>query len=112
MKVKKFILFFFLSLNSLVYSQSDIDLLPEDPRKILVIKNCIMCHSAKLIAQNSMSKDAWQNIILYMQEKHNLRQLPPGDEQKIVSYLSQYFSPKVSHGIDGDLGPRAINPLP
>ena len=51
-----------------------------------VVNNCTICHSAKLITQNSMDAHSWNTTIQWMQETQNLWDL--GEKQKIiVDYL-------------------------
>jgi hypothetical protein len=51
-----------------------------------VVNNCTNCHSAKLVTQNKMSAERWNETILWMQETQNLWDL--GDNQEIiVNYL-------------------------
>ena len=51
-----------------------------------VVSNCTSCHSAKLITQNRMTAERWNETIKWMQKKQGLWEL--GDNQKIiVDYL-------------------------
>ncbi len=51
-----------------------------------VVNNCTNCHSAKLVTQNRMSAERWNETIKWMQETQNLWDL--GDNQAIiVNYL-------------------------
>lgn len=51
-----------------------------------VVNNCTNCHSAKLVTQNRMSAERWNETIKWMQETQNLWDL--GDNQEIiVNYL-------------------------
>ena len=58
----------------------------------LVIAHCTSCHSAKLITQNRLSKEGWQETIKWMQETQNLWDLGD-DELSIVSYLAKNYAP-------------------
>ena len=51
-----------------------------------VINNCTNCHSAKLVIQNRMSKEHWNETIRWMQETQNLWDLGL-DQEIIVNYL-------------------------
>ena len=58
-----------------------------------VIQNCTQCHSSKLVTQNKMSKEGWENTISWMQETQNLWDL--GDKQAmIVAYLAKNYGPE------------------
>lgn len=55
-----------------------------------VVSNCTSCHSAKLLTQNRMTAERWNETIKWMQETQNLWDL--GDNQEIiVKYLTTYY---------------------
>ena len=60
----------------------------------LVRANCVGCHSARLITQQSGSESHWLGLIRWMQAKQNLWQFEPETEQKIVSYLAENYPPQ------------------
>ena len=60
----------------------------------LVRNNCVSCHSAKLITQQSGTESHWLGLIRWMQEEQNLWQFEPETEQKIVSYLAENYPPQ------------------
>jgi hypothetical protein len=59
----------------------------------LVRANCIACHSAKLITQQSGTAAQWLAMIRWMQKKQNLWQFEPAVEAKIVTYLAENYPP-------------------
>lgn len=61
----------------------------------VVIGNCTNCHSAKLVTQNRMTAERWNETIKWMQETQNLWDL--GDNQEIiVNYLVTNYPPNKS----------------
>jgi hypothetical protein len=60
----------------------------------LVRNNCVSCHSARLITQQSGTESHWLSLIRWMQDKQNLWQFEPETEQKIVSYLAENYPPQ------------------
>ena len=60
----------------------------------LVRNNCVSCHSAKLITQQSGNESHWLGLIRWMQEKQNLWQFDPETENKIVNYLARNYPPQ------------------
>ena len=60
----------------------------------LVRANCVGCHSARLITQQSGSESHWLGLIRWMQKKQNLWQFEPETEQKIISYLAENYPPQ------------------
>lgn len=65
----------------------------QDVGMIEVIDNCTNCHSAKLVTQNRMSREAWQATIIWMQETQNLWDLGE-NETVILDYLAKNYAPQ------------------
>jgi hypothetical protein len=62
---------------------------------LTVKQNCTGCHSSKLITQNHLSRDRWEQTIRWMQKNQNLAQLGE-NETVILDYLSTYYGPQNS----------------
>jgi hypothetical protein len=57
----------------------------------LVKANCTNCHSSKLVIQNRMNRQGWQDTIRWMQKKHSLWSL--GEfETPILDYLENHYN--------------------
>lgn len=54
--------------------------------------HCASCHSARLVTQNRMDRDGWQEIIRLMQAEHGLWDLGAA-ELEIVNYLVLHYGP-------------------
>ena len=61
----------------------------------LIRGQCTACHSAKLITQNSASREGWQQMIRWMQETQGLWDLGE-NESLILDYLSKHYGIKKS----------------
>ena len=59
-----------------------------------VRNNCIACHSAALVTQNSGSRAHWLSMIRWMQDPQGLWVLDNNTENTILKYLSSYYGPK------------------
>ncbi|APE29904.1 hypothetical protein BOX17_02355 [Halomonas aestuarii] len=59
-----------------------------------VRNNCTACHSAKLVTQNSGSRNHWQYLIRWMQETQGLWQFQAETEETILDYLAENYGPK------------------
>ena len=59
-----------------------------------VRNNCTACHSAKLVTQNSGSREHWLSLIRWMQEKQGLWAFDANTEDTILAYLSSAYGPK------------------
>lgn len=58
-----------------------------------VVNNCTNCHSSKLVTQNRMTAERWNETIKWMQETQNLWDLGRNQEV-IVNYLVANYPPK------------------
>lgn len=95
----------------LVSSAFGEDSLPDDKSRALVELTCTKCHSAKLLLQQRLSRDAWDRVVTVMQERNGLWELEPPVRKKILDYLEKHFAPVLKDALD-ELGPRNVNPLP
>lgn len=59
-----------------------------------VRNNCTACHSAKLVTQNSGSREHWLSLIRWMQDKQGLWAFDANTEDTILAYLSSAYGPK------------------
>ncbi|MDW7748686.1 hypothetical protein [Halomonas sp.] len=59
-----------------------------------VRNNCTACHSAKLVTQNSGSRNHWQYLIRWMQDTQGLWEFQAETEATILDYLAEYYGPK------------------
>jgi kynurenine formamidase len=58
----------------------------------LVKRNCVVCHSARLVTQNRGDAESWLSMIRWMQKKQGLWPLGE-DEAPIVAYLASNYGP-------------------
>jgi hypothetical protein len=59
----------------------------------LVRGQCTACHSAKLITQNSATREGWEQMIRWMQRDQGLWDLGT-NEPLILDYLSEHYGIK------------------
>ena len=75
-----------------------------DPESGLVIApgweqvkvHCGVCHSLKLVTQNSGDRETWLGLIRWMQETQNLWPLPPEVENQVLDYLSVNYAARLN----------------
>jgi hypothetical protein len=60
---------------------------------LTVKQNCTHCHSSKLITQNHLSRDRWEQTIRWMQKNQNLGDLGE-NEAVILDYLAANYGPQ------------------
>lgn len=67
---------------------------PEGPGADFVDSVCTHCHSARLVLQNRMSRNDWEETIRWMQEEQGLWEFEPDQEKLILDYLGTHFAPE------------------
>jgi len=65
----------------------------DDEGLMVVVYNCTICHSSKLVTQNRMSKERWAETIDWMQKTQNLADLGK-NEEIIINYLVKNYPPQ------------------
>lgn len=91
------LLFMAVMMVSVAASQSNVDKdsgLIVAPGWETVRGNCMACHSARLITQNSGSRNTWEGIIRWMQDTQGLWAFDAKTEDAILTYLSTNYGIK------------------
>lgn len=90
------------------------DLLPDGPGKALIEAHCQSCHSLKLVVQQAMSRERWDETLTWMQKHHKLRQFDAEERKQILDYLAAKLGPSAPVGPAGLMPPRPnlLSPLP
>jgi cytochrome c len=66
--------------------------LAPDPGRDEVEAYCGACHSLKLVVQQGLSKDDWDELLVYMIEEHEMEPMAPADRKLVLDYLSKHLS--------------------
>ncbi len=61
----------------------------------LVVANCTVCHSSKLVTQNRATREGWESMIRWMQATQKLWDLGE-NEDIILDYLAKNYAPKAT----------------
>lgn len=62
---------------------------------------CTECHSARLISQNSGSREVWKSRLRWMQDTQGLGQLTIQLENTILDYLASNYGPRTASRRNG-----------
>ena len=54
---------------------------------------CSACHSMKLVEQQGMTRQQWDETLVYMVEEHGMAPLGPPLLQRILDYLAMAYPP-------------------
>ena len=56
---------------------------------------CIACHGLDLIKRQSMSREAWDDILRLMVTRHGMNEIDAPDRAKILDYLAATYPVRV-----------------
>lgn len=66
--------------------------LPPGPGREEVYYSCSACHSIRLVAQQRLDRDFWDETLDYMVEEQAMPELEPDQREVILTYLSTFLS--------------------
>ena len=64
---------------------------PEHPHRDDAFYFCTACHSFKVVAAQSMSRDRWDESLTWMVKRHSMPDVQGEDRRKILDYLEKAF---------------------
>lgn len=59
---------------------------------------CGACHAYKVVSNQGMSRERWDETLTWMTERHNMPPLEGDDRRTILDYLATAHPPKASAG--------------
>ena len=54
---------------------------------------CIVCHSERLVAQQGLTRQDWEEVIELMVEEHGMAPLAGPTLDRVLGYLSTHYGP-------------------
>ena len=80
-----------------VAGDGDFGGLPPGPGREEVFYVCDACHSLKLVTQQGLDRDAWDETLDYMTAEQGMAGLEPDERRLILDYLATNFGPDRRH---------------
>lgn len=62
--------------------------LPDGPHRDEVFYVCTACHSSRLIENQGMSRERWDQTLRWMTERHGMAPLTGEERQRFLDYLA------------------------
>ena len=78
-------------------SEEDYQGLPPGPGREEVFTLCQACHSLKTVLQQRLSRDVWDETLVWMIEEQGMPELEPEDYARILDYLGSRLSPEATN---------------
>lgn len=86
-------MFFFFDADA--ESGDPADILPPGIGRELVLSTCSACHSIRLVAQQRLSRETWDETLDWMISEQGMPRLGTRDRQLILRYLSTHLNSSV-----------------
>ena len=68
--------------------------LPDDAGREEVEIYCSACHSLKIVVQQRLSRDAWDETLVWMVEEQAMDPLTEDERKLVLDYLAAHFNAK------------------
>jgi hypothetical protein len=62
---------------------------------------CTACHGFKIVAQQGMTRQQWEDSLQWMTDRHRMAPLPEKDKKIVLDYLEATFPPRAPAGRPG-----------
>lgn len=76
----------------------DPDSYPDGPGRDDAFYACAGCHAFRVVANQGLSRERWDETISYMTERHGMQKLEGKDRELILNYLAKTYPPKTQPG--------------
>jgi len=53
---------------------------------------CIACHSERIVAQQGLTRDRWDDVLVWMVEEQGMYEIDEPDRSAILDYLATYYN--------------------
>lgn len=71
---------------------------PDGPNREDTFYFCTACHSFKIVAQQGMSRDRWDESLTWMVQRHNMPDVQGRERERILDYLATAFPERAQLG--------------
>lgn len=66
--------------------------LPEGEGREEVEIYCAACHSLKIVTQQGLDREGWDEVLNLMVEEMNMEEMPPEDRELVLNYLAEHIN--------------------
>jgi cytochrome c len=67
--------------------------LPPGPGREEVYYGCQACHSLRIVVQQGLSRDSWDETLVWMVDEQGMPELEPEEHELILDYLAKNYGP-------------------
>ena len=69
---------------------------PDHPGRAETVGFCAACHGFRVVATQGMTRELWDNSLVWMTQRHNMPELDKADRDLMLDYLAKAFPPKAA----------------
>jgi len=66
--------------------------LPDAPGRDQVEGYCSICHSLKLVVQQGLPREDWDELMVWMVDEQDMEEIEAEDRRLVLDYLAKYVS--------------------
>lgn len=67
--------------------------LPDGPYRDEVFYLCTGCHSSRLVRNQAMSRERWDETLTWMSERHGMAKVEGEEREQVLDYLAVHLGP-------------------
>ena len=79
-------------------TQEEPSVLPDGPGRDEVFYLCTGCHSSRLVRNQALSRERWDETLSWMTERHGMPELKGEQRALFLDYLTAHFGPAKGGG--------------
>ena len=68
--------------------------LPAAPGRDETFAMCSACHAFRLVSNQAMTRDQWDDTLTLMTKRHNMPDIRGADRDLILDYLAAHYAPR------------------
>ncbi len=76
----------------------DPSVFPDGPHRDEVFYLCTACHSSRLVRNQALSRERWDDTLSWMTERHGMPELAGEERARFLDYLTAHFGPASAGG--------------
>ena len=73
--------------------REDPSVLPEGPYRDEVFYLCTACHSSRLVGNQALSRERWDETLTWMSERHGMPKVAGEERQRVLDCLTAHLGP-------------------
>ena len=85
--------------------EEDPSVFPDGREREEVFYLCTACHSSRLVRNQALSRERWDDTLTWMTEHHGMPELEGGERARVLDYLTAHFGPAAAEGGGGSRRP-------